>query len=203
MIEAALAVRAYTNPQVKPLLETSLNIRFCTVGASLLRESVFGNLRKKFPDYFCTEATLNPTNPVNLATHWEGDIIRYFRQSPQQTGLIGERKTPNGRVLYILRPVPIKDAKCLACHGTPDSAPRTLVERYVSANGFGWKLKSYPDGADCFGATELQIARAKHVSRVLMSSSAGVFLLIFLRVNARLIFSLSALCTACPRPPMK
>jgi hypothetical protein len=30
--------------------------------------------------------------------------------------------------------------KCLACHDTPDTAPRTLVERYGNANGFGWKL---------------------------------------------------------------
>ena len=44
----------------------------------------FKQLRKKFPDYSYREATLNPTNPVNRATDWEADIVRYFRQSPEQ-----------------------------------------------------------------------------------------------------------------------
>ena len=63
----------------------------------------FNQLRKTFPDYSYKEATLNPTNPLNRATDWEADIIRYFRQTPTQTEEVGERDTPNGRVLYIAR----------------------------------------------------------------------------------------------------
>ena len=111
MIEAALAVRAYTNTQIKPLLETQLKYTFLPQSVpAFSANQYFANLRKKFSDYSYKEATLNPTNPVNRATDWEADIIRYFRQSPQQTELIGERETPNGRVLYIARPMLIKDA---------------------------------------------------------------------------------------------
>jgi protein-histidine pros-kinase len=105
MIEAALAVRAYTNTHIKPLLETQLKYTFLPESVpAISANQYFANLRKKFPDYSYKEATLNPTNPVNRATDWEADIIRYFRQSPQQTELIGERETPNGRVLYIAPP---------------------------------------------------------------------------------------------------
>jgi HAMP domain-containing protein len=189
MIEAALAVRAYTNTQIKPLLETQLKYSFLPQSVpAYSANQYFGNLRKKFPDYSYKEATLNPTNPVNRATDWEADIVRYFRQSPQQTELIGERETPNGKVMYIARPMAIKDAKCLACHDTPDSAPRTLVERYGNANGFGWKLNDILTAQIVSAPMELTIARANRVSRVCMASLGGVLLLIFLGVNAMLIF---------------
>ena len=189
MIEAALAVRAYTNTQIKPLLETQLKYAFLPQSVpAFSANQYFANLRKKFPDYSYKEATLNPTNPVNRATDWEADVIRYFRQSPQQTELIGERETPDGRVLYIARPMVIKDAKCLACHDTPDTAPKTLVERYGNANGFGWKLNDILTAQIVSAPMQLALARANHVSRIFMASLAGVFLLIFLGVNAMLIF---------------
>jgi protein-histidine pros-kinase len=83
MMEAALAVRSYTNTQIKPLLDTQLKYTFLpqSVPAYSANE-YFGQLRKKYPEYSYKEATLNPTNPVNRATDWEADIIRYFRQSP-------------------------------------------------------------------------------------------------------------------------
>ncbi|MGC1644276.1 MAG: DUF3365 domain-containing protein [Candidatus Sulfotelmatobacter sp.] len=76
----------------------------------------------------------------------------------------------SGRVLYIARPMLIKDAKCLACHDTPDTAPRTLVERYGDANGFGWKLNGILTAQIVSAPMELPMARAKHVSRIFMAS---------------------------------
>lgn len=64
----------------------------------------------------------------------------------------------------------IKDAKCLACHDTPDTAPRTLVERYGDANGFGWKLNGILTAQIVSAPMELPMARAKHVSRIFMAS---------------------------------
>ena len=54
--------------------------------------------------------------------------------------LVGERGTPAGRQLYLGRPITIKNPACLGCHETAEKAPRTLVERYGSENGFGWKV---------------------------------------------------------------
>jgi protein-histidine pros-kinase len=42
--------------------------------------------------------------------------------------------------LYLARPITITDNACLACHGDPASAPKTLLKKYGPANGFGWKL---------------------------------------------------------------
>ena len=189
MMEAALAVRSYTNNQIKPLLETQIKYSFLpqSVPAYSANE-YFSQLRKKFPDYSYKEATLNPTNPVNRATDWEADIVRYFRQSPDLTELIGERDTPNGRALYIARPMKIKDAKCLYCHDTPESAPRTMIERYGSSNGFGWKLNDILTAQIVSAPMQLPIRRAKAAFAGFMVSLAAVFVVIFAAVNTMLIF---------------
>jgi protein-histidine pros-kinase len=188
MMEAALAVRSYTNSQIKPLLETQLKYSFLpqSVPAYSANE-YFNQLRKTFPDYSYKEATLNPTNPVNRATDWEADIIRYFRQSPNQTEQIGERDTPNGRMLYMARAMKIKDAKCLYCHDTPEVAPRTLIERYGSANGFGWKMNDILTAQIVSAPMQLPIQRARAAFTGFMISVAAVFVAIFLALNAMLV----------------
>jgi HAMP domain-containing protein len=189
MMEAALAVRSYTNNQIKPLLETQIKYSFLpqSVPAYSANE-YFNQLHKKFPDYSYKEATLNPTNPVNRATDWEADIVRYFRQSSDQTELVGERDTPNGRSLYIARPMKIKDAKCLYCHDTPESAPRTMIERYGSDNGFGWKLNDILTAQIVSAPMQLPIRRAKTAFAGFMISLAAVFVVIFAALNVMLIF---------------
>lgn len=188
MMEAALAVRAYTNTQIKPLLETQLKYSFLpqSVPAYSANE-YFNQLRKTFPDYSYKEATLNPTNPVNRATDWEADIIRYFRQTPTQAEEVGERDTPNGRVLYIARALKIKDAKCLICHDTPELAPRTLIDRYGSANGFGWKLNDVITAQIVSAPMQLPVQRARTAFAGFMVSVAAVFAVIFLALNAMLL----------------
>jgi len=189
MMEAALAVRSYTVTQIKPLLDTQLKYTFLPQSVpAYSANQYFGQLRKKYPDYSYKEATLNPTNPVNRATDWEADIVRHFRQFPEQTELIGERDTPNGRVLYIARPMQIKDAKCLYCHDTPEDAPRTMIERYGDANGFGWKLNDILTAQIVSAPMQLPIQRARAAFTGFMVSLASVFVLIVLALNAMLIF---------------
>lgn len=188
MMEAALAVRSYTNTQIKPLLETQIKYTFLpqSVPAYSANE-YFKQLRKTFSDYDYREATLNPTNPVNRATDWETDIIRHFREIPDQGELVGVRDTPNGNVLYIARPMKIKDAKCLYCHDTADNAPRTMVERYGSANGFGWKVGDIQTAQIVSAPMRLPIQRAQTAFAGFMGSLAAVFIGIFVALNAMLV----------------
>ncbi len=141
MMEAATSSRTYTNNQVKPLLETQLKYRFLpqSVPAFAATEQ-FNDMRKQYPDYGYKEATLNPTNPRDHAADWEVDVINAFRQTPTKLESFGIRDTPEGRSLYLARPIQIKDPACLVCHSTPDAAPKTMIETYGTANGFGWKV---------------------------------------------------------------
>src|SRR5215475_14268579 len=125
MMEAAIAVRTYTATQIKPLLDTQNKYSFVpqTVPAYSANQ-YFSQLQKKFPAYSYKEATLNPTNPINRATDWEADVVEEFRKAHDKKEIVGERDTPNGRTLYIARPMSVSPA-CLSCHDTAESAPRT------------------------------------------------------------------------------
>jgi Protein of unknown function (DUF3365) len=96
-------------------------------------------LATKFRDYAYREAALNPMNPANRAVDWEADIINNFRRNPSWDELINERETETGRVLNLSHPI-VSGGNCLACHGTVDRAPRSMVSTYGTQNGFGWKL---------------------------------------------------------------
>jgi protein-histidine pros-kinase len=141
LLEKALAVRSYTSTQVAPLLETQMKYGFLPQSVPAFSATeVLGKLQKAFPDYTYKEATLNPTNPRDRALAWEADVIGEFKKAPESKEFIGTRETPSGPALYIARPIRISDGACLRCHSTVDNAPRTLVDKYGPANGFGWQL---------------------------------------------------------------
>jgi HAMP domain-containing protein len=189
MMEAALAVRTYTATQIKPLLDTQMKYTFLPQSVpAYSANTYFAQLQKKFPEYAYKEATLNPTNPVNRATDWEADLVEEFRKSQGTTELVGERDTPNGRQLYMARPMKVASQACLTCHDTPDGAPRTMLEKYGSANGFGWKLNDIVTAQIVQVPTHLATERAHGVFVTFMASLAGVFVLLAVVINVSMIF---------------
>jgi HAMP domain-containing protein len=188
MIEAASAVRTYTTTQIKPLLETQIKYTFLPqIVPAYSANAYFSQLQKKFPDYSYKEATLNPTNPINRATDWEADIVEEFRRSHDKTEIVGERDTPNGRTLYMARPMKVSSPACLSCHDTAEGAPRTVVERYGSANGFGWQLNDIVTAQIVSVPTQLALKRAKGVFTTFMISLATVFGVLAIAINALLV----------------
>lgn len=188
MMESALSSRTYTNTQVKPLLETQLRYTFLpqSVPAYAATEQ-FNDLRKKYPDYSYKEATLNPTNPRNRATDWEADVVNQFRNGTAKgSELVGERDTTAGPALYLARPIQIKDAACLACHNTVAEAPKTMIELYGPANGFGWKLNEIVGAQIVSVPSALPIQRANHTFKVFMLLLTLVFVVTFILLNVML-----------------
>jgi HAMP domain-containing protein len=189
MMEAAIAVRTYTATQIKPLLETQMKYSFLPQSVpAYSANAYFSQLQKAFPAYAYKEATLNPTNPVNRATDWESDIIEEFRRSRDKTEIVGERDTPNGRALYMARPMKVSSPACLTCHDTVEGAPRTMVERYGEANGFGWKLNDIVTAQIVSVPTQLATQRATSVLRTFMISLAVLFAAFIVAINLLLIF---------------
>ncbi|HWD23282.1 MAG TPA: DUF3365 domain-containing protein [Burkholderiales bacterium] len=188
VIETALATRSYTSSQVGPLLQTQIKYQFLpqSVPAYSATE-VFNGLRKKFPEYAYKEATLNPTNPRNRAVDWETDVVNQFRNSAEHTEIIGEHDTPTGRLLYLARPIQIRDGACLTCHSTVDVAPKTLIERYGPANGFGWKLNEIVGAQVVSVPTEVPTQRARAALRTFMLALGGIFVLVGVVLNVMLL----------------
>ena len=187
MMEAALSARNYTTSQVQPLLATQMKYVFLpqSVPAYAATEQ-FGELRKKHPDYAYKEATLNPSNPRNRAADWEADVINLFRGSHDQAEITGERDTPMGRSLWLARPIQVKSPTCLACHSTVDAAPKTMLDLYGSANGFGWKMEEVIGAQIVSVPMSVPIERANQTFSAFMGSLAVVFLVIFVLLNLML-----------------
>jgi HAMP domain-containing protein len=140
MMEAAAAMRSYTNDQIKPLVGVRRTSEFHAQWVpAYAATQVFNNLRLKYPAYTYKEATLNPTNPRDRTVDWEADIVNTFRNSPDTHEYVGERDTPEGRSLFLAHPIAVAPA-CLECHSTPAAAPPTMLVQYGNVNGFGWKL---------------------------------------------------------------
>ena len=187
MMEAALAVRGYTVSQVKPLLEYQLQEKFLPQSVPAFAASeTFNTLRKKYPDFSYKEALLNPTNPRNKAVEWETDIVNSFRNAGATGEVTGERDTPVGRMLYMARPIQIKDPACLACHSVPAAAPATMVKLYGESNGFGWKHQEIVGAQVVSVPMALPIKNANDAFMTFMGSLAAIFVVTFIVLNLML-----------------
>lgn len=188
LMEAALSTRAYTSGQIRPLLETQMKYAFLPQSVpSYSATEVLNGLRKKFPEYGYKEATLNPTNPRDRAVEWESDLINQFRGNADRGEIIGERDTPTGRMLYIARPFQIKDPACLPCHSTVEAAPKTMVDRYGPANGFGWQLNEIIGAQVVVVPTAVPVERANAAFKTFMISLTAVFVVIGVALNLMLL----------------
>ena len=186
-MEKAIAVRSYTAEQINPLLKTQMLYTFLPQSVPAYSAvEVLGKLAKTFPEYQYKEATLNPTNPRDRAVDWEADIVGRFRNAADQKEIIGERDTPLGRTVYIARPLRIVNPACLECHDTVERAPKTLIDKYGQANGFGWKLNEVIGAQVVSVPMSVPLARADKTFQVFMASLIGIFVAIGVVLNLML-----------------
>ncbi len=187
MMEAALAVRNYTIGEIRPLLALQMKHSFLpqTVPAYAATQA-FLQLHKTYPEYHYKEATLNPTNPRDRAVEWEVDVIERFRGASGADTIVGVRDTPGGPSFYIARPIKITDPACLICHSTVDVAPKTMLSRYGTANGFGWKLNEVVGAQIVSVPMELPLRQAREAFTTFMGSLVVVFIVITLVLNLML-----------------
>jgi methyl-accepting chemotaxis protein len=183
LMETMSSIRDYTNTQVKPLLDNQLETEFLpqSVPAYSARE-IFENLRKnpKYRDFFYKEATLNPTNLRDKADNFETITINNFKNKPDVKELSGFRSMPGGDIFYMARPLKITEESCLQCHTSADIAPKSMIERYGTANGFGWHMN------EIIGSQIISIPATKVINKA--NESSFVILLIVSSVFIAVIF---------------
>jgi HAMP domain-containing protein len=192
MMQSASSIRDYTTQELKPLLITAPAMEHDFLpqivpayGATV----TFARLRQKFPEYMYKEATLNPTNLQDRAVDWETDIIEAFRNKPDMKEFVGERETATGPSLYLAHPI-VAGASCLTCHSVPTAAPKVMVDKYGSTNGFGWKLNEIIGAQIVSVPMALPVQIASRAFKTLMWSLVATFAAILLAVDLVLYFRL-------------
>lgn len=186
MMEAAASMRAYTVAHVRPNLRKAEDEFLPESVPAFSATEIMNLLRKQYPDYAYKEAALNPTNPRNRAVEWETDVVNEFRNHEDLHEFSGVRSTPTGLSLYLARPFRIKDAACLNCHTTPETAPAAMVKLYGPGNGFGWKLNEVVGAQIVSVPMALPVRNADRAFLTFMASLAGVFALLFVILNVML-----------------
>lgn len=183
----ATAIRGYTSAEIRPLLNDQMAVRFLPHSVpSWSAQTVLRSMQHDLPDYAYKEAALNPTNPADRAADWEADIINAFRHNASLSEHVGERDTPNGRVLTFAKPFRINDEACLSCHSTPSAAPATMIDLYGSNNGFGWNLGEVIGAQIVTVPMRVALDKANTTLMALLGSLAGVFLVMLLLLNVLL-----------------
>lgn len=190
MMSAANGMRSYTDRVVVPLLVNQTDPRALApaVPSFAARES-FKTVQAEFPNYSYGEPTLNPTDLVDRPTDWQADLIHDFRNHPTLKELVAERETPTGPSLSLSRPITINDPQCLACHSTPAAAPPTLIAKFGSTNGFGWKLHETVGAQVVSVPMSVPLAQARRTFIAFMVILLVMFLVILAILNVLLHFT--------------
>ena len=184
LMDKANAVRGYTSAQITKLLETQMKYEFLPQSVpSYSATEVLATLQTKYPEFFYKEATLNPTNPRDRAVGWEVDVVSQFRGGTELKEFVGERDTPAGRSIFIARPLRITNGACLQCHSSVEAAPKTMVDKYGPANGFGWQMNEVIGAQIVSVPLDVALARADRSFNVFIGSLVGVFIVVGIVLN--------------------
>ncbi len=186
LMETMTSVRKYTSTQVNPELVDKLETKFLpqTVPGYSARE-VFEVLRGKqnYREFFYKEATLNPTNLRDKADSFEAAIVESFRNDKSLKEVSDFRKISGGDIFYIARPLSVSEPSCLQCHSTVEAAPKTMIDRYGTANGFGWQLNEIVGAQIISVPASRVIDKANKSSLLIVGIVSIVFVAVILLVN--------------------
>lgn len=123
-------------------------------------------------------AASNARNPINQATPEELKLLKTFNQDKTLQNFHQIKTIDGQELLYFAAPYKPNNATCLRCHGNPESAPKGLLKRYGSVNGFNEKKGDIR----AFTAYQLNLSEAMEKSNktfIIISIIIFVFLLIF------------------------
>jgi protein-histidine pros-kinase len=176
MMAQASAISSFTDHEIAPLLAEQQKLRFAPQGIPFfVAQANFRALQAQFPDYSYGEPATNPTNPEDRPADWQADIIDVFAHDPKLTEFVSERAAATGPVLLVSRPIRVTDQSCLECHSVPSAAPRSMIDLYGTANGFGWKLGDLVGAQIVSVPMRLALDRANQTFVIFLAGLAAVF----------------------------
>jgi hypothetical protein len=127
---------------------------------------------------------VNPTNPRDRPPDWESEVIAHLHDQPALKEVTGKRRTPGGdHLLFLAPPSSITDLICVQCHSTPPAAPRTMLDKYGPANGFGWAMHEVMGAEFVLVPMSDSIARGRALWRSFMVALTVVFAVVLLVLN--------------------
>ena len=145
-----------------------------------LTRGVSDEFQKKNPDYVFKQATVDPLHLANKADKDDLRIIDAFKRNPDKT-LDEGTITKDGQSYYFFaQPIKIESAKCLRCHGDPNTAPKEQQALYGTEHGYNWKVGEIASAYIVYVPLEKALAQAKKSAINLVALGAGGILVMML-----------------------
>lgn len=133
-----LSIRKYVADKIRPVMyELVGEEEFIpeTMSTSFVARSIFDDVRSRFPDYVLKFSSDDPRNPANQAGPEELTYIDYFNKNPLEKSWSGN--VVIGKNEYFAKfNARRMEQSCLRCHGKPEDAPKSLIDRYGPEAGF-------------------------------------------------------------------
>jgi Protein of unknown function (DUF3365) len=143
LLAIAQSIRAYTSQRVAPVLQQT-EAEFHSEGIPAFAvQTIFRGMKTPESTFSYRERMLNPTNPLDRADGFDTALVDAFRADRDLTETSGTRSDATGATFYVAHPIVISDPACLACHSTPDAAPKAVLAKFGPQNGFNWSLAAY------------------------------------------------------------
>ena len=140
LLAIAQSIRAYTSQRVAPVLQQT-EAEFHSEGIPAFAvQTIFRGMKTPESTFSYRERMLNPTNPLDRADGFDTALVDAFRADRDLTETSGTRSDATGATFYVAHPIVISDPACLACHSTPDAAPKAVLAKFGPQNGFNWSL---------------------------------------------------------------
>ena len=182
LVDMVKAARTYIAEDVRPYMLPREIFHPPAISSTVATKRIAGHFLKSRPDYYIRVVSDNPLNETNKPTEFEAELIARFREDRSLNKLLEEGLINNKDYLVSSRPS-VSKASCLACHGTPEEAPKEITQEYGTESGYGY----IPDrvvGASVVGVpvgNVNQVVLTRSIIALLVISL--LFLIIFLMIN--------------------
>lgn len=188
LMETIDSARNYTIHNINPLLENRLDRESTFIREAIpafAAREIFERFRDRpeYHDFFYKEAAPNPSNIRDLADGFETQLVEQFRRQPSLTQLSGYQKTAGSTLFYIARPLAVKEASCLKCHTSPETAPKGQIAIYGDRTGFGWKLNEVVAAQTIYVPADEVFAHSRSNMALMMGIFAAIFAVAVLSIN--------------------
>ncbi len=137
-----LAIREYVKESIRPEMEKRIgpdDFVLQAMSTSYVARAIVDKVRQRFPDYLLRFPSENPRNPVNQAAPEEVELLKFFRENSGTDTWKG-RLTLGGTEYFAQASAMTFEESCMQCHGSPETAPQALLDRYGKTGGFHNKV---------------------------------------------------------------
>jgi HAMP domain-containing protein len=138
MVDVVRSARGIVRERTRPHFLPKGEFFPPVVSSTVMAKELATQLKALQPNYLIRIVSDNPLNQENHPVGFELNVLRELRYSDNQEGITMTGFFQGSKYLISAAAAKVKDG-CLICHGSPETAPKEIVEQYGTTSGYGWQ----------------------------------------------------------------